>query len=81
MAATVTPHVPSRSKRVFENPPSFSTSKSKSRQAKQQWTAPSGDGKKENKSDLILQRPDEIEDSIMAKVPTRLVDFQVPSPS
>ena len=80
MAATVTPRVPSRSKRVFENPP-FSTSRSKSRQAKQQWTAPSGDGKKENKSDLILQRPDEIEDSIMAKVPTQLVDFQVPSPS
>ena len=32
--------------------------------------------KKEDKSDLILQRLDEIEDSIMAKVSTPLDDFK-----
>jgi len=76
MAATVTPRVPSRSNRVFENSPSFSTPSSKSPQAKQQQTAPSGDGKKEDKSDLVLQRLDEIEDLIMAKVSTLLNDFK-----
>ena len=76
MAATVTPRVPSRSKRVFGNSSSFSTPSSKSPQAKQQRSAPSGDEIKEDKSDLILQRLDEIEDSIMAKVSTLLDDFK-----
>lgn len=67
----------SRSKRVFGNFSSFSTPSGKSPQAKQQQTAPStGDGKKEDKSDLILQRLDEIEDSIMAKVSTLIDDFK-----
>ena len=77
MAAVVTPRVPSRSKRVsFGNSPSFSTPSSKRPQAKQQRTAPSGDAEKVDKSDLILQRLDQIEDAIMAKVSTLLEDFK-----
>ena len=69
--------VPLHSKHVFGNSPSFSTPSGKSPQAKQQRTAPSsGDEKKEDKSDLILQRLDEIEDSIMVKVSTLLDDFK-----
>ena len=76
MAAVMTARAPPRSKREYENSLIPKTPNSKSPRAKLQRNDKSTEEDKENKSDRILRRLDEIETSIMASVQTLLSDFK-----